>query len=327
MAASSSSRVDGLARPRRSGRGRGAAPARRCDIWSRRTSSTTARMRSRADARSPRQASSQARVRSRVATDVATGLSPTWSARRRRGRRRAALAEQQVALGDADVGPHQRRVLAGRAGRVGDAAEPADRLVAATGVAGDLGERHLEPHPGAHRVRRPAPARRPARAARVPRVAAGVGERVGLVDEVLGDAAPGQPAGQLGVVGRGLAGELGRLVVAADVSRLTDRAAASSTRVEPRGRARRSTSAIRSASAGRPAPASSVARRASTAAIAAGSVSRSRAVSCAASAPSRSRRRRSGCRRAGGRGGPAGRRSSGSSHTAATTRSTSSSRP
>ena len=65
--------------------------------------------------RSPRHASSHARVRSRVATEVATGLSPTVVGRGEGGRRRPALAEQQVALGDADVRPHQRRVLPGRA--------------------------------------------------------------------------------------------------------------------------------------------------------------------------------------------------------------------
>ena len=72
-------------------------------------------------------------------TDVATGLSPTWSACVERGRRLGALAEQQVALGDADVGPHQRRVLADLGRRLGHLAEAPDRLVGRARVAGDLG--------------------------------------------------------------------------------------------------------------------------------------------------------------------------------------------
>ena len=65
--------------------------------------------------RSPRQASSQARVRSRVAERggdraVADGVGSAQAAAAG-----LALAEQQVALGDADVRPHERGVLAGRA--------------------------------------------------------------------------------------------------------------------------------------------------------------------------------------------------------------------
>ena len=185
-------------------------------ISSRWIGAIVSRMRWRADTRSPRHASSHARVRSRVATDVATGLSPTSSARCERRRRLDALPEQQVALGDADVGPHQRSVLADLGRRLRHIAEPPDRLVGAAGVAGDLGQRHLEPDPCPDGAR----GQRPfgGRFEQLPRraVVPGVGERVGLVDEVLGDAPAGQPVGQAGVVGRRLAGDRSRLVEAPD---------------------------------------------------------------------------------------------------------------
>ena len=101
--------------------------------------------RARAAARSPRPASSQARVRSprcprrsdrAVASGVGTG---------ERVGRGLALTEQQVALGDTDVGPHDGSVLAGGGGIGSGSGESANRLVAPSGVAGDLGERHLEP--------------------------------------------------------------------------------------------------------------------------------------------------------------------------------------
>ena len=85
-----------------------------------------------------------------------------------------------------------------------------------TRVAGDLGEHHLEPHPRPDRVRRAGllggGLDEPAGLA----VAAAVGEGVGLVDEVDGDAPPGQPAGQRRMVGGAAARQLGGLGVAAD---------------------------------------------------------------------------------------------------------------
>ena len=112
---------------------------------------------------------------------------------------------------------------------------------------------------------------------------------MGLVDEVQGDAAAGQPTGQVGVLGGGLARERDRLVAPseAEQARGPGRGQLDARRAEA---GMPTLSAMRSASAGRPAPASSVARRASTAAISSGSVSRCRAASWAASAPSRSRR-------------------------------------
>ena len=115
---------------------------------------------------------------------------------------RLAVAEEQVALGDADVGPHQRGLLA-RPGRlVGDGGEAPDGLVAPAGVAGDLGERHLEPDPGPQGAVLPRPLGGGLEQLAGLDVAARVGEGVGLVDEVLGDAAAGGPVGQLGVARR-----------------------------------------------------------------------------------------------------------------------------
>ena len=70
-----------------------------------------------------------------------------------RRRRRPALAEQQMTLGDADVSPHERGVLPDAWSDVGHFAEAPDRLVGATRVAGDLAERHVEPDPRPHRAR------------------------------------------------------------------------------------------------------------------------------------------------------------------------------
>ena len=161
-------------------------------IWSRRIGVMISRMRRRAETMSPRHASSQARVRSRVAHEVATGLSPTSSARRRAAAaashspsRRWPWATPTWAHTSAASCPTDRRLL-------GHRLEALDRLAGPPGVAGDLGERHLEPHPGARWRSSPAPARRPSRAAAVRvGVVAGVGEGVGLVDDVHGDARAG----------------------------------------------------------------------------------------------------------------------------------------
>ena len=152
------------------------------------------------------------RARSRVANDVATGLSPTCVGSLQGGRGGAALAEQQVPLGDADVGPHQRGVLARptaprrRRRRTGGSPRGPGRC---RGRSRRAPSRTTPRRPSRSP---PVPARRRARAAPGPRVAAAVRQRVGLVDEVQGDAATGQPAGQVGLLGGRLAGERDRLV-------------------------------------------------------------------------------------------------------------------
>ena len=70
-----------------------------------------------------------------------------------RRRRLVAVAEQQVALGDADVCPHEGCVLTDLGRHLGHLAEATNRLVTAPGVAGDLGEGHVEPHPRSQRAR------------------------------------------------------------------------------------------------------------------------------------------------------------------------------
>ena len=141
--ASSSQPVDGLARRRRGGRGRGAARLERCAPRRAPADAATSRMRARADGRSPRQASSQARVRSRVAERRGHRAVADPSARAQRRRGRLALAEQQVALGHADVGPHQRRVLPGRARpsadcrrnrRIASRPRPVSRAISASAI-------------------------------------------------------------------------------------------------------------------------------------------------------------------------------------------------
>ena len=194
--------VDRLARRRRAGRGRAARRASNRYTSSRRASSTTSRMRARAAARSPRQASSQ--------------RPGPLAGRERRGDRAVADARRRAAAPTA-AGPHSPSsrwpwatptwAHTSAASWPADGAasatarEPPDRLAGPAGVAGDLGERHLEPHPRAHRVRGPGPLG--GRLEQLPRlgVAAAVGQRVGLVDEVLGDAATGEPARQVGVLG------------------------------------------------------------------------------------------------------------------------------
>ena len=260
------------------------------NTWSRRRSSTTI---ADADARPDEVAAARVEPRSRSLERrdrrgdraLADLVGPLHG-----GCRRAALAEQEVALRHTDVGPHQRGVLSGRRRRVGDGLEPSDRLAGPAGVACDLGERHLEPHPRARRVRREGTLGGRLEQLSCFCVAPGVGERVRLVEEVHGDATSGEPPGQVGVVDGRLARQRGRLVAAteADEARCPRRRQldARLRRVRLTRRSRRSATprpVVRRRRAARPAG-----RRRPRSAS--GSVRRRRAASWAASAPSRSRR-------------------------------------
>ena len=127
-------------------------------------------------------------------------------------RRSATFAEQEVPLGDSDVGPDQRRVLTDQRGHLGDGTEASNRLVGATRVPGDLCEHHLEPHPGAHGIGRPgAVARRLQQCPCLPEPPR-VAEGMSFVDEVQGDAATGQPSRKVGLECGTLPRELSGLV-------------------------------------------------------------------------------------------------------------------
>ena len=144
-----------------------------------------------------------------------------------------------------------------------------------SGVTGELGQAHVEPHPcrqGAGHG--PLSGRLEQLLGFV--VVAGVGEGMGLVHQVLGDAPAGQPVGQVGVIGPRLPSDVPGLVEAPDAQEAGGDGAGDLD-LGCAGADGPIASVIRSASAGRPEPARRFARRASTAAMASGSVSRSRA--------------------------------------------------
>ena len=170
--------------------------------------------------------------------DVATGLSPTCVGQRRARRPPRRTGRAAGDPGRRRRGPTRARRPGPTRGRdLGDLGEAPDRLVGRARCRG-------RPRPSAISNQTHAPIALVARArstagsssSRASRVATGVGERVRLVDEVLGDAAPRQPAGQLGVLGRRPAGDRRRLVVAPDA----DQAGRGRARqLDPRARRRR----------------------------------------------------------------------------------------